>query len=342
MKKEYQDAFAPYFKDVSIGPIIGELPLVSILTPYYNNGAYIQDFLDSVLAQSYTNWELLVVDDASPDNLAEKVLLEYGDPRIKFRRLSVNSGGAVARTEAFKMSSGAFVACFDPDDIMHPDYLLALMKKALSTPAPDIVMMDVLCFGASEELWTQQVRTEKELTTRQWIPGVSLVKRKLWEVTGGQSLSPEIRYGSQDWEFWLHCFEKCSPIKVSHVPLPIFLYRRHNTAVSSKSNFYEYRIRRTILKAHSSIFMRYGTGEQFLAEGYAKSFYAYIHSRQWKEVIKILLECQRQLKPVVYLGPLARAVGVPIWGGFKKFCRKYILNPLGIRKLPGSLMRTNS
>ena len=172
MKQEYQELLQPYFAGVPFPEIEGEKPLISIITPYFNNLQYVKEFFDSVFAQTYTNWELLFVDDASPDNQVEAIINAYAEPRIKFRRLGKNSGAAVARTAAFAMSSGEYVVCFDPDDIMHPWFLQALLHKALSPEAPDIVMMNLFTFGAEEALRESRVYTEKDLTSRQWIPGV--------------------------------------------------------------------------------------------------------------------------------------------------------------------------
>lgn len=98
MKQEYQELLQPYFAGVPFPEIEGEKPLISIITPYFNNLQYVKEFFDSVFAQTYTNWELLFVDDASPDNQVEAIINAYAEPRIKFRRLGKNSGAAVART----------------------------------------------------------------------------------------------------------------------------------------------------------------------------------------------------------------------------------------------------
>ena len=306
MKQEYQELLQPYFAGVPFPEIEGEKPLISIITPYFNNLQYVKEFFDSVFAQTYTNWELLFVDDASPDNQVEAIINAYAEPRIKFRRLGKNSGAAVARTAAFAMSSGEYVVCFDPDDIMHPWFLQALLHKALSPEAPDIVMMNLFTFGAEEALRESRVYTEKDLTSRQWIPGVSLAKRKLWVATGGQSASPEIRFGSQDWEFWLHCFEKCGSLTVRHVALPLFLYRQHATAISSKSDLHEHAIRRRIFTDHEVIFNRHGTGNTFLAAGYAKSVVAHICSGLFAKTFIIFLEGVKNLPFRIFFPALLR------------------------------------
>ena len=98
--------------------------LVSIITPTYNCAKFIARTLDSVQAQTYQNWEMIIVDDCSEDNTRE-IVEEYikNDSRIQYHLLEVNSGAAVARTTAMKLAKGAYMAFLDSDDIWTPDKL---------------------------------------------------------------------------------------------------------------------------------------------------------------------------------------------------------------------------
>lgn len=98
--------------------------LVSVITPTYNCAKFIARTLDSVKAQTYQNWEMIIVDDCSQDNTRE-IVEEYikDDPRIKYYLLDTNSGAAVARTTAMKLAEGAYMAFLDSDDIWMPDKL---------------------------------------------------------------------------------------------------------------------------------------------------------------------------------------------------------------------------
>lgn len=309
VKSEYEALLRPHFEGVPFPEIAGEKPLVSILTPYYNNAQYLEDFFDSIFAQTYSNWEMLFVDDASPDRIAENAVAQYQDSRIRFLRLKQNSGAAIARNVGFQMSRGEYIACFDPDDIMHPWHLQALMATALSELSPDIVMMNLIAFGAVEEYRTPVIKSEYDLTKMQWIPGQSLARRNLWQKTNGQSTAPEIKFGSQDWEFWLHCYEKCGPLKVAHVPLPLFLYRQHAASLCSKSDLREYAIRSRILADHPAIFARYGTGEQFLATGYAKTIISLAVMGRLREAVIVLRDGLKKL-PALTLGGLCLQGGI--------------------------------
>lgn len=105
--------------------------LVSIITPTYNCGKFINETIKSVLNQTYKNWEMIIVDDCSTDD-TEKVVLKFDDERVKYHKLKINSGAAVARTTAMQLAKGSYMAFLDSDDIWTEDKLekqLNFMKK---------------------------------------------------------------------------------------------------------------------------------------------------------------------------------------------------------------------
>lgn len=96
--------------------------LVSIITPSYNTAQYIGETIESVLAQTYTCWEMIIVDDCSTDN-TDEVVAGYGDNRIKYYKNLTNSGAAISRNRAIKEARGEWIAFLDSDDIWLPDKL---------------------------------------------------------------------------------------------------------------------------------------------------------------------------------------------------------------------------
>jgi len=110
-------------------------PLVSILIPNYNKTAFLRETLDSVLSQTYTNLECIIVDDHSTDHSWE-ILEEYAkkDSRIKiFKRPDDRiKGGSVARNYAFELSKGEFVQWLDSDDVIHPNKIQDQLQDLLS------------------------------------------------------------------------------------------------------------------------------------------------------------------------------------------------------------------
>ena len=90
--------------------------LVSIIMPTYNCAVFIGETIESVISQTYTKWELIIVDDQSTDN-TEEIVKKYNDSRIRYKKLKKNFGAAVARTEAMKLAQGQYMAFCDSDDL---------------------------------------------------------------------------------------------------------------------------------------------------------------------------------------------------------------------------------
>ena len=96
--------------------------LVSIIMPSYNTALYIEETIQSVLNQTYPNWELIIVDDCSNDN-TDEVLEKIKDPRIHYLKNEKNSGAAVSRNKALREAKGQWIAFLDSDDLWMPNKL---------------------------------------------------------------------------------------------------------------------------------------------------------------------------------------------------------------------------
>lgn len=107
--------------------------LVSIITPAYNSERFIAETILSVQAQTYTNWEMIIVDDCSTDKTAEIIAsFQEKDPRIKYICNATNRGSAISRNIALQKAKGKWIAFLDSDDIWHPEKLekqIEFMKR---------------------------------------------------------------------------------------------------------------------------------------------------------------------------------------------------------------------
>ena len=97
--------------------------LVSIITPSWNCGRFVEETIQSILAQTYTNWELLFQDDGSTDNTREIVARYADDPRIKYACNPKNSGAAITRNNALLRAKGRWIAFLDSDDLWFSEKL---------------------------------------------------------------------------------------------------------------------------------------------------------------------------------------------------------------------------
>lgn len=105
--------------------------LVSIIMPSYNTASFISKTIESVLNQTYKNWELLIVDDCSTDD-TDEIVSKYNDKRIVYLKNEKNSGAAISRNRALRNAKGKWISFLDSDDLWHPTKLekqIKFMKK---------------------------------------------------------------------------------------------------------------------------------------------------------------------------------------------------------------------
>lgn len=107
--------------------------LVSIIMPAYNCEKFIEDSIESVISQEYSNWELIIIDDCSNDNTSQ-VIEKYCnyDSRIKYYKNEINKGVSFTRNRAIQLSKGTWIAFLDSDDIWSQDKLVKQLKFAVS------------------------------------------------------------------------------------------------------------------------------------------------------------------------------------------------------------------
>jgi glycosyltransferase involved in cell wall biosynthesis len=123
-------------------------PVVSIVTPAYNVSQYIAEALDSVFAQTFPDFEVLVNNDGSPDTPAlEAILARYTDPRLVYVKNDVNKGISGARNACIHAARGEFVAFLDGDDKWKPEYLSRMVATMRVDPGLSVLYSDCIPFG---------------------------------------------------------------------------------------------------------------------------------------------------------------------------------------------------
>ncbi len=116
-------------------------PAFSVIMPAYNTGPYIEEAIRSVLAQTRPDWQLVIVDDGSPDDLAERVKKFTGDPRIVFIRQE-NGGVAAARNTALGAAEGEWLITLDSDDLIEPEYMARMAEIIAENPGVSLITPD--------------------------------------------------------------------------------------------------------------------------------------------------------------------------------------------------------
>ncbi|MBS9767326.1 MAG: glycosyltransferase family 2 protein [Flavobacteriaceae bacterium] len=205
--------------------------LVSIIMPLYNCEKYIAETINSVLLQTYTNWELLIVDDCSADNSVEIVKkFAEKDTRIKLYEFTNNSGTSNARNKAIKMSKGRYIAFLDSDDIWLPEKL-----------AKQIAFMEETNTALSYTAYT--VIDEKSNEKGKFIPPKSLTYSDLLKTCSigcstvmydtnsiGKVYMPNVKK-RQDYALWLQILRKTHECK--GLDSCLVKYRKYSDSLSS-------------------------------------------------------------------------------------------------------------
>lgn len=151
-------------------------PRISIIMPAYNSAATIGAALASVVAQTFTDWEALIVDDGSTDPLASALAGFAADPRIRLLRLAQNSGVCAARNAGLDAACGEFVAFLDADDAWLPEKLAWQLAACLESADPRQVFCVTRCrvdlaFGAAQIRPDRAKRPGERLDTFIFVEG---------------------------------------------------------------------------------------------------------------------------------------------------------------------------
>lgn len=179
--------------------------LVSIIVPCYKQAHFLEESLQSVINQTYNNWECIIVNDGSPDNTQE-VAGQWCDKDDRFKYIyQKNSGLSSARNTGIKESNGEFILPLDADDILHME-LLAKLVPALEE---DDKLGVVSCYSSFFEGNISNIihRTKPVGTTyhallfENIMIATSMYRKKSWQRVGGYD--EQMKNGFEDWEFWI-------------------------------------------------------------------------------------------------------------------------------------------
>ncbi|MEW4922393.1 glycosyltransferase family 2 protein [Algibacter sp. 2305UL17-15] len=214
---------------------------VSIITATYNSGCFIAETIQSVLNQSHTNWELLIIDDASTDNTFQIVnAFSKANSKIKVFQNTVNEGAAITRNKGVKAAEGDYIAFLDADDLWKPNKLEKqldfMMKHNCDVSFSSYDLMD-----EEGKPLNKTVKALPKLSYRKF-----LKCNYIGNLTGmynakhlGKIYAPNLRK-RQDWLLWLNAVKKSStPALGMDDALAVYRVRK-NSISSNKFNLLKY------------------------------------------------------------------------------------------------------
>lgn len=229
-----------------------DLPTVSIVTPCHGHARYLPDMVESVLNQTLRDWELIIIDDGSPDDTADVVqglIASHPEDRIRLLR-QPNLGVSEARNTGVRAAWGRYILPLDADDRLDPSMLERVVAMLESRPDVAIAYTDVQEFGdRSRALRAAEFDFDRLLSVNQ-ISHCALYRREVWEATGGydQALEP----GYEDWDFWIAAGER--GYRAMRVPGLLFHYRVKEVSRQSVAQAHDAQLRQLIRRRHPASF----------------------------------------------------------------------------------------
>lgn len=219
-------------------------PLVTVVIPCHNYGRYIDDALESIIGQTFRNYEIIIIDDGSDDKGTIRAIagLEArGGGNIKIVRQE-NQGVSSARNNGVRVARGKYICCLDADDKIAPTYIEKCVA-AMESENLDICYSHAQLFGDEHWVWKTGDFSVDALKDGNCVPTAAVFTKSIWKRVGG--FNPAIEIGAEDraagnpaggaagrgyedWDFWISIAEAGGRGKL--IPEPLFLYRRHSGA----------------------------------------------------------------------------------------------------------------
>lgn len=204
---------------------------LSVLMPVYNVQDYVAEAIESMLNQTFSDFELIVLDDCSTDHTAE-VVKSFVDPRIIYHRNEINTGLANNLNTGLKMANGEFIARMDGDDISLPERLQTQIDFLNTHPDVDLCSCGMQMFGADNQVWVRDFDPEQVKITMIFYSAVlhasSVFRRASFEkynLKYNQEAFP-----AEDYDLWSRAIFYC---KMVNLPDVMYMYRMHHAQVTS-------------------------------------------------------------------------------------------------------------
>lgn len=218
--------------------------LISVIIPVFNGGKYISEALESVLAQTHENIEIVIVDDGSTDNtsqIAQEFMAHNSSMKYVYQE---NQGLAASRNKGISLSKGDFIAFIDADDIWVEDKLETQIKILLKNPSIEMVSGKVKQFISPEipvEKHDEYHFVQDEIQSN--LIGVALIRKSAFDKYG--LFDPTLRIG-QDMQWVLQAKEK--ELKIEPIPKLVYYRRLHPDNLGRSRSDENYKTRLKILK----------------------------------------------------------------------------------------------
>lgn len=180
--------------------------LVSVVIPCYNQGKYLSEAVNSILNQTYQDFEVIIVDDGSDDEKSLEVMKCISNENLNVTLCRKENGGpASARNYGIKKSNGEFILNLDADDKYHPEFLYKAINIFNCQPKAGVITSDFYLFSDDMDKQYREVKGRKltDFLAGNECIASSMFRFQCWLDAGGYDESKEL-IGFEDWDFWLN------------------------------------------------------------------------------------------------------------------------------------------
>lgn len=227
-------------------------PKISVIVATFNTKEeYLKDMIDTVVNQSYSNWELCIADGSTDDKVQNYIKEHYSsEPRIKFTRLDDNYGISQNMNKALELATGDYVGLYDHDDMLELDCFFEIVSS-LQDYRYDVIYTDEDKYDDETKIYVdpnfKPDYSEDLLRSHNYITHFFCVNKKIIDEVDGMRSEYD---GSQDYDFIFRCIEKAN--KVHHIAKILYHWRMHmqSTAQNPESKMYCYEAGKKAIEAH--------------------------------------------------------------------------------------------
>ncbi|KAF0219373.1 MAG: hypothetical protein FD174_2072 [Geobacteraceae bacterium] len=227
-------------------------PVVSVVIPCYKQACYLPEAVESVVNQTFMQWECIIVNDGSPDNtsdVARQLIARHPDKNIRLIE-KANGGLADARNAGIKGAKGKYILPLDADDKIHPDMLAKTVALLDANPDIAIAYTDLIHFGHVNRHIQAAEYDFNKLCLGNQLNYCSLYRREAWEAVGGYNTN--MVWGYEDWNFWVGCGEKGFIAK--RIPEPLLHYRVKEASMFTKAIEHDAELKAQIALNHPRLY----------------------------------------------------------------------------------------
>ena len=222
-------------------------PLVSIVIPCYNYGRFVEEAVDSALAQTFGDLEIIVVDDGSDDPETVSKLNRLNKPRTRVIRQR-NLKLPAARNRGIREAGGKYICCLDADDKLAPTYIEKCVYR-METEGLDVCGCMQQNFGNDSTVLHPGEFSLESLWESNHMINAAVFRKSLWKTIGGYD--QQMMDGYEDWEFWIRAAARGARWAV--IPEPLFFYRKHGRSMIDATLEKHAAVVETIRNKHAGI-----------------------------------------------------------------------------------------